>query len=360
MNPALRVGLLFGGRSVEHEVSVISARGVAAAMADTAHECVPIAVTREGRWLAPSASSAILESEAQSVEFAADGSGSRVVIDLSKGGLRLLDAAGHLEPLGLDLLFPLIHGWGGEDGRVQGAMDLVGVPYVGSGVVGSAAGMDKALSKRLFEAHGLAVGPWTELSATEWSASRTSVLDRIAKLGLPIFVKPCNGGSSVGIRKVSVVDEVVDAVDFALEHDHDVVVERGIDAREIECAVMGNERPEASGLGEIVASREFYDYEAKYVDGTSSLTIPANLDESQTRDIREQSLVAFRALKLRGLARVDFLVERGTSRVFINEVNTLPGFTPISMFSRLWQAEGVPFPDLVERLVGLAMDPEGA
>jgi len=360
VSKARRVGLLFGGCSVEHEVSVVSACGVAAAMAGTGLECVPMGVSRDGLWLAPEASRGILEGDEVVVEIPADDGGARIVIDPSRRGLFVHSADGTLAPLEVDVLFPLIHGWGGEDGRVQGALDLIGMPYVGSGVIGSAVGMDKALSKRIFEAHGLTVGPWTELSASEWGTERAAVLERIEPLGFPLFVKPCNGGSSVGIRKVGSPDEVAAAIDYALEYDRDVVVERGLEAREIECAVLGNERPEASGLGEIVASREFYDYDAKYVDGTSELIIPADLDQRQAREIREQALVAFRALKLRGLARIDFLVERETGRVFINEANTLPGFTPISMFSRLWEAEGLSYPRLVERLVGLALDAGGS
>jgi len=260
-------------------------------------------------------------------------------------------------PLAIDVLFPLVHGWGGEDGRLQGALELAAVPYVGAGVLGSAAGMDKAMAKDVFAAHGIPVGPWRLVSRESWVSGRAAVVDDVAgRLRFPVFVKPANGGSSVGVSKVAAPPDLAPAIDAALRHDRRAVVEQGIDAREIECAVLGNAEPEASGLGEIAPSRDFYDYEAKYVDGTSKLSIPADLDEATTVAIRRFALDAFRSLDLAGFARVDFLLDRKSGRPYLNEVNTLPGFTPISMFPKLWEAAGLAYPRLVERLVDLALE----
>jgi len=352
-----RVGLLFGGRSVEHEVSVVSARGVADAMRRTSLRSVPLAVDGNGRWFSPALSTRILEGGSARVEPPdADDDGARIAVDPGGGGLLELAADGTSRPLAIDVLFPLVHGWGGEDGRLQGALDLSGVPYVGAGVLGSAVGMDKALAKNVFAAHGIPVAPWLLLSRDAWLADPGRASREIGRtLPFPVFVKPANGGSSVGVSKVAAPEGLASAVDLALRHDRRVIVEQGIDAREIECAVLGNAQPSASGLGEIVPSREFYDYEAKYLDGASRLVIPAEIDAERAEEIRALSLLAFRSLDLAGFARVDFLVERTTGRPYLNEVNTLPGFTPISMFPKLWEAAGLAYPRLIERLVELAI-----
>jgi len=359
MNGETRVGLMFGGYSVEHEVSVVSARGVARAMQDSQLTCVPLAVTTSGRWLGPEPSRRILDGDVPRVEEPTGADLARLVVE--PAGKRLLLVAGDrpAQPVEVDVVFPLIHGWGGEDGRLQGALELAGIPCVGAGVLGSAAGMDKALSRVLFEAAGLPVCPWLALRHHAYRAqpdeARRRVLD---ELGLPLFVKPSNGGSSLGVSKVNEPDALRAALELGFEHDPaEVVVEQAVYAREIECAVLGNDDPEASGLGEIVPSREFYDYAAKYLDGTSELKIPAPLEAAQERQIRRMAVEAFRALRLRGFARVDFLVERGSGRVYLNEANTLPGFTPISMFPKLWEAEGLPYSALIERLVALATSP---
>ena len=354
----LRVGLLFGGRSVEHEVSVVSARGVADAMRRTSLRLVPLAVGGDGRCFSPDLSARILAGASARVEVpGAEDDGARVVVDPGGGGLLELTREGSSRPLGIDVLFPLVHGWGGEDGRLQGALDLSGVAYVGSGVLGSAVGMDKALAKHVLSAHGIPVAPWVLISRDAWLGDRASASREVArKLRFPVFVKPANGGSSVGISKVAQPAALESAIEHALRHDRRVVVEQGIDAREIECAVLGNSDPEASGLGEIVPSREFYDYEAKYHDDSSRLVIPAEIDPARGEEIRALALTTYRALDLAGFARVDFLVERGTGRPYLNEVNTLPGFTPISMFPKLWEAAGLAYPRLIERLVGLALE----
>jgi len=349
---------MFGGRSVEHEVSVVSARGVAAAMRETDLECVPIGVTGDGRWLSPELSARVLEGPAPRVDAGArDDGGERLCVDPGGGGLVRLSRGEAVEPLAIDVLFPLVHGWGGEDGRLQGALDLAGLPCVGAGVFGSVVGMDKHVAKQLCAAAGIDVVPWQLVTSDDWRQDASGAAARIdGTLTYPLFVKPSNGGSSVGITKVADPSRLAEALEVALAHDRRVVVEVGVDAREIECAVLGNDTPEASGLGEIVPSGEFYDYDAKYVDGTSELEIPARLDGELTETIRAQAIAAFRTLDLAGFARVDFLLDRLEGRPFLNEVNALPGFTPISMFPKLWEAAGLSYPDLVVRLVGLALE----
>ncbi len=350
-----RVGLIFGGRSVEHEVSVVSARGVAAAMAGSERlECVPIAVTSAGRWLDPESSHAILAADHKFVPEP-DASGGRVVV-VPGEGLRLQAASGSGQVLDVDVLFPLIHGWGGEDGRLQGTLELAGLPYVGAGVAGSALGMDKVFARRLFEERGLPVCRWLAVERHELEADPEGVAERIeAELSMPVFVKPSNGGSSLGVTKVESRAGLVAGLREAARLDRRLVVERGHAVREIECAVLGNEHPEPSVLGEIVPSNAFYDFDAKYVDDASELKIPAPLPDRLTGRIRALAVEAYRTLDLAGFARVDFFVGRENGNVWLNEVNTLPGFTPISMFPKLWEASGLPYARLIERLVELAI-----
>ncbi len=357
MSAKLRVGLLFGGASVEHEVSLASARGVARGLNPDRFECVPIGVTGDGRWLPPERSAAILAGTAARVEPPANGDDDRLVVDPGGAGLLRLSRGEAARPVPLDVLFPVLHGWGGEDGRLQGAMDLAGVPCVGAGVLGSALGMDKATSKTIFGARGLPVGPWSAFTDEDYrSAPRETERGLAETLGFPMFVKPSNGGSSVGITKVAGPEGLRDAIETALDCDRKVVAEAAIDAQEVECAVLGNERPEASIPGEIVPSREFYDYAAKYLDGTSRLLIPAAIPDATAETVRRLAVEAFRALDLAGMARVDFFVERQTGGVLLNEANTLPGFTGISMYPKLWEASGLPYPELLDRLIRLALE----
>jgi D-alanine-D-alanine ligase len=358
MGEKQRVGVVFGGSSVEHEVSVVSARGVRRGLEAGPFDCVPIGVTEEGRWLAPELSEPILSGEQPRVEIRSGGPpAAELQIDPGRGCLVRVDAAGERRSLGIDAIFPLIHGWGGEDGRIQGLLELAGIPYVGSGVLGSAVGMDKEISKSLFEYHGLPVGPWTSFRQDEYRRDPEGTLARVGEtLGFPVFVKPANGGSSVGVSRVDGPDALPGAVDTALGCDPKGVVEADLRAREIECAVIGNDDPEASVPGEILPSREFYDYASKYEDGTSVLVIPAEVPEDVEAEIRAVAVRAFRVLDLAGLARVDFFLQRDGGRVYLNEVNTLPGFTPISMFPKLWEASGVSYPRLLERLVSLALE----
>ena len=341
---------------MEHEVSLVSARGVASALDPDRFETVPLGICGNGRWLVPAESARVLHSDATRVE-AGHPAGSRLVVDPGFGGLVNLAGDGHAQPVPLDVVFSVVHGWGGEDGRIQGLLDLAGVPCVGAGVLGSAVGMDKQVAKALFEERGLPVGPWRSLRRGRWLTDRQGEAERlVASLGLPLFVKPANGGSSVGISKVRSATELPAALDLAFAHDGKVVVEKGLDAREVECAVLGNDSPQASIPGEIVPSGEFYDYASKYVDGTSKLLIPAPLAPSVSDEIRQLAIRAFEALDLCGMARVDFFVEKQGGRVLLNEVNTLPGFTPISMYPKLWEATGLSYRELLTRLIGLARE----
>lgn len=368
----LRVGVLYGGRSGEHEVSLASAAAVFANVDRTRYEAVPIRIEKDGRWTLadkpPLASSAAEVIEHARMEAAhpvragrevhlvpRPGDETMLAIDRSAAG----DAArATITGLSLDIIFPVLHGPYGEDGTVQGLLELAGVPYVGAGVLASATGMDKAIAKVLFAARGLPVGPYDVVLRREWMHDPSPIARRLVKkLGLPLFVKPANLGSSVGISKVKDASALGPAMDLAAEFDRKIVVEAAVpEAREIECAVLGNDEPQASVPGEIIPSREFYDYEAKYLDEGSKLLIPAPLNQKETETIRRLSIEAFRAIDGAGMARVDFLVSRADGRTYVNEVNTIPGFTTISMYAKLWEATGVPYPALLDRLIQLALE----
>ena len=352
----LRVGIIFGGRSVEHEVSLVSARSLLAAFDPARYEVVPIGVTREGKWLTSSEVVRFLDEGVSR----GDGEHAALVADPSVTGLvRLEDRRGPGdEGTSLDVVFPLVHGAYGEDGKLQGLLEMADLPYVGSGVLGSALGMDKEVAKKLFRGAGLPVVDWILVRHREWTeAGKASLRAKIeSAFGYPCFVKPAGLGSSVGVSRARDWAGARRAVDEALAYDEKVLVERALDAREIEVAVLGNDRPEASVPGEIVTRREFYDYEAKYHDASTSLVIPALLPAELTERIRTLALEAFAALELAGMARVDFLLDRSTQEPYLNEVNTIPGFTPVSMYPKLWQASGIAYPDLVNRLIDLAFE----
>jgi D-alanine-D-alanine ligase len=259
--------------------------------------------------------------------------------------------------LGLDVVFPVLHGPFGEDGTVQGLLELANVPYVGPGVLASAVGMDKAAMRLVFSARGLPLVPWISFTRHEWDHDRARVTEMAIALGLPMFVKPANLGSSVGISKVKTAESLSTSIDAALEFDRKIVIEAAVpDAREIECAVLGNDEPEASLPGEVIPTREFYDYEAKYLDATSQTIIPADLPEPLVNEVRRLAVDAFRAVDAAGMSRVDFLLSRTTGALFVNEINTIPGFTTISMYSKMWEASGVTYPMLVDRLIHLAVE----
>jgi D-alanine-D-alanine ligase len=371
----LRVGVIYGGRSGEHEVSVASAASIIKHLDRGRYEPVPIRIEKDGRWTladktptAISAADVIEQARLEGARSIRPGReahlvahpGEDTVLAIERGSDSRADATGAatVTGVGLDVVFPVLHGPYGEDGTVQGLLELANVPYVGAGVLGSAVGMDKAVMKTLFAARDLPVGPYSVVLRPEWNRSASAVISRIAgELGYPVFVKPANLGSSVGISKAKSAGELEMAMELALQFDRKVVIEAAIPkAREIECAVLGNDDPEASIPGEIVPSREFYDYEAKYLDEGSKALIPAPLTASQAAEVQRLSIAAFRAVDGAGMARVDFLIAGESGEMYVNEVNTIPGFTTISMYPKMWEASGVSYTELVDRLITLALE----
>ena len=351
MKKKLRIGILFGGRSGEHEVSLLSAASILKAIDRRKYDVIPIGISKQGQWLGAGDSQALLAGEPQTLELSAS-----------------TDLVHHSENLTqtLDVVFPILHGTFGEDGTIQGMLELADIAYVGSGVLGSATGMDKVAMKQLFAAAGLPQTPHIALLRGEWKADPKRCTKLIEKhLTYPVFVKPANLGSSVGISKVHDRSELAAAMNLAASFDRKLVIEQGVGGpgvkpRELEVAILGNDTPEASVIGEIVPGAEFYDYKAKYHSNTSVPTIPAELTRSEEKQIRTMAIAAFRACDCAGLARVDFLMEpaqRGSKpTIYLNEINTMPGFTSISMYPKLWQASGVPYKQLVDRLIALALE----
>ncbi len=352
MNKKIRLGVLFGGRSGEHEVSLTSAASVIKALDPSKYDIVALGISREGHWYA---SSRAIKTLAEIFKPQ-----NRVLPSADPSGPKLLAlgaGARARRAIVLDIIFPLLHGTFGEDGTVQGLFELGAIPYVGAGVLGSSVGMDKDVMKRLFRDAGLPVVPWVVVLRSEWERKSLAVRRRIeSEIGYPLFVKPANLGSSVGISKVHNRPELAAALSLAANYDRKIVVEKALDAREIECAVLGNDAPEASVPGEIVSVNEFYDYEAKYVKEGSELIIPAKLSRKQTSSVREMSVRAFQTTDCAGMARVDFLLDRRRGRLFLNEINTIPGFTPISMYPKLWEASGLAYPKLLDRLIALGLE----
>ncbi len=376
----LRVGVLYGGRSGEHEVSLASAAAVLANLDRSRYEPMPIRIEKDGRWAlaerpptAMSAADVIEQGRLESARAIRTGREVHMVARPSdetilsiKRGMPDEAAADPTQALvtGLhvDVIFPVLHGPYGEDGTIQGLLELANVPYVGAGVLASAVGMDKAVMKVLFSARGLPVCDYRVVLRRDWEGRPHEIAaDLERQLRFPMFVKPANLGSSVGISKAKDPASLRDAMDLAGSFDRKIVIEAAVpDAREIECAVLGNDDPEASVAGEVIPSREFYDYEAKYLDEGSQVIIPADLPPATADEIRMLSIAAFRAIDGAGMARVDFLMTRTNGEIFVNEVNTIPGFTTISMYSKLWAATGVDYPALLDRLVALALERHAA
>ncbi len=336
----LRVVVLFGGKSVERDVSRISARTIAAGLDPERYEVIPIALGPDGRFLAPAASAHLLEgAPPERFQGTAETPATEALVPAEIG------------PGRVDVIFPIVHGTFGEDGALQGLLEILDLPFVGAGVTGSALGMDKALFKAVLRDAGI---PTTRAVVVRAPGEMTE-----PPFTLPLFVKPVNGGSSVGVSKVKRAEDLDGAIAAALRYDDRALVEEGIDAREIECAVLGNEEPQASVPGEVIPGNEFYDYDDKYREERAQFRIPAELAAGTAEEVRRISLAVFRAANLSGMARVDFFVERGTDRVLVNEVNTLPGFTAISMYPKLWEATGVPLPALLDELIRLALERHG-
>jgi D-alanine-D-alanine ligase len=351
----IRVGVIFGGRSEEHDVSLRSAQAIMQAMDHRRFEVVPIGITREGCWIT---SGDPLRHLAATSRLTVNGSDVTENTDSTlstSAGDRSLDAADTAWVRDLDVVFPVLHGPRGEDGTIQGMLELAGIPYVGAGVLASAVGMDKIISKRLFAQARLPVAPWMGILRREWRLDPACVSERVQReIGYPCFTKPANLGSSVGITKVHDPTELAGAIEEAARHDRKIIIERGIEARELEVSVLGNDDLITSVVGEIIPGHEFYDYDAKYVDDRSQLVMPAQIEPDQATLARSLAAEAFRVIDGAGMARVDFFLERSTGRLYLNELNTIPGFTASSMYPRLWEASGLTFPQLVNRLIELA------
>ncbi len=356
-----RVAVIFGGRSGEHDVSLMSASGILGAIDKEKYEVVPIGITRAGEWLPPASAAALLAGDAPHAphDCEAGSPSTALVADPGAGAMVTFDGTGTSGPALLqrfDVAFPVLHGPYGEDGTVQGFLELANIPYVGAGVLGSALGMDKVKMKELLRYHGLPVPEWVSFRRWQWLEDGAGVLRQASRFGFPCFVKPANLGSSVGVSKAHDPGELPAALEEAFRHDAKILVEEAIDAREIEVAVLGNHRPQASVPGEVVPCNEFYDYRAKYVDGRSELHIPAPLPGALAERFRTLAIDAFLALECAGMARVDFFLHRQSGAAYVNEINTLPGFTPISMYPKLWEASGVPYGELIDRLLQLAIE----
>jgi D-alanine-D-alanine ligase len=351
MATKIRVGVIFGGRSGEHEVSLVSATSIISALDKTKYEVVPIGVTPAGRWLSSEKTLHMLKSgdpmDREPERFLAPEPQRQALVSVNGEN----DSK-------LDVVFPVIHGTYGEDGTLQGLLELANIPYVGAGVLGSAVGMDKIIQKQLYAQAGIPIAKYVWFHSSELVASPKKVVAAVEKnLKYPVFTKPANTGSSVGISKAHNRAELLEFLPIAASYDRKVLVEQGVkDAREIECAVLGNDKPIASIAGEIVPSNEFYDYDAKYVDGKSTAIIPAKLPARILRQVRQYAVQAFRVLDLAGMSRIDFFVTRKKNAIYLNEVNTIPGFTSISMYPKLWEATGISYAELLDRLIVLAIE----
>jgi D-alanine-D-alanine ligase len=341
--------VLFGGRSGEHEVSLASAASVIRGMDLDKYEPVPIGITKDGHWLLGEGAAKMLPDILKS--------GRRVMLsaDPTEAALIPLDRGAGAQRF--DVIFPVMHGTFGEDGTIQGMLELSALPFVGAGVLGSAIGMDKDVAKRLCQDAGIPVVPWITVHRWQWEKDPAAVKASIEeKFSYPVFAKPATLGSSVGMTKVHNAEELGPALDFAAEYGMKILVEKAVSAREIEVAVLGNHDPKASIPGEIVPHREFYDYTAKYLEDGTQLLIPAELKPAQVKRVQTLAVEAFRTLELSGMARVDFFLEKKGNKLYLNEVNTIPGFTSISMYPKLWEASGIPFRELVDKLIELAFE----
>ena len=347
----MRVGVLFGGRSGEHEVSLASARSVLAALDPARYEVLPIGITPQGEWVLVKGADQLSVEKGIRVGVV-PGSSARPFVSMEPQG-----ATARLLQESIDVAFPVLHGTYGEDGTVQGLLELLGVPYVGCGVMASALAMDKVATKAAFQQAGLPVVPYRVLTAKSWREDPTAVLNLLEQTFVyPIFVKPSNLGSSVGVSRATHRVSLDQAIAEAFRYDRKILVEQGLDCREIECGILGNDAPEASVVGEIVPKRLWYDYRAKYEPGMSEVRIPALLPLPLARDVQAQAIRAYQAIDCAGMARVDFFLERASAQLYVNEINTIPGFTATSVYPKLWEAGGLSYPDLVDRLIQLALE----
>lgn len=353
----VRIGVIFGGRSGEHDISLLSARSVLDALDRSRYDVTEIGITPDGAWTAGEGVLQRLQQHAAKGAHAAllAEPGPTRIWEFQPNGK---DAERRLKLLGeVDIIFPVLHGTFGEDGTLQGLLEMAEVPYVGAGVLASSVAMDKALFKQLMRAHGIPVVEYILCTRGEIAHDLEGVVRRAEALApYPLYTKPANLGSSVGITRCANRSDLAEGAADAARYDRRVLVERGVDAREIEISVLGNEQPEASLPGEVVPSREFYSYESKYLDGTSELRIPAPLSDAQVREVQRMAIEAYRAIDGAGLSRVDFLMDRDSGKIFMNEINTMPGFTTISMYAKLWEHGGLAYPKLLDRLIELAFE----
>jgi D-alanine-D-alanine ligase len=364
----LRVGIVYGGRSGEHEVSIASAAAVVQNLDKQRYEAIPIRIEKDGRWiiadrLPVSASAAdVIEQSRTNTAHRLGRGGREAHLIAHPGDEQIMTIERGTSPaitgLALDVVFPVLHGPYGEDGTVQGLLELANIPYVGAGVLASAVGMDKAVAKLVFAARGLPQAEYLIVLRNDWKAAPANITTAVTStLGYPVFVKPANLGSSVGISKAKREADLAAAIDLAAEFDRKVVIEAAVpNAREIEIAVLGNDNPEVSVPGEVIPSREFYDYQAKYLDADSRTIVPADLPAHVAAEVKRLAIEAFRAVDCAGMARVDFLMDGTTGKLYVNEINTIPGFTTISMYSKMWAASEVPYPELLDRLITLARE----
>jgi len=348
----IKVGIVFGGRSGEHEVSLSSAESVLKAINKEKYEVFLIGITKQGQWITAKDPLALLKSRADhddAVPVALIGE------PLGKQLISISDKRKKIEKV--DVFFPILHGPYGEDGTIQGLFELANVPYVGAGVAGSAIGLDKDLMKRIFISENLPVVKYISFKRSEWEKDHNRFTSKVGtEIGYPCFIKPANAGSSIGVSKVSDFSKLDEAIHLATKFDSKIIAEAAVNTREIECSVLGNDDPKASILGEVVPAHEFYDYDAKYHNENSELIIPAKISGDKTREMQDIAVRAFKAMECAGMARVDFFLEKETDRVFLNEVNTIPGFTKISMYPKLWDASGLSYPDLIDKLIMLAIE----
>ena len=362
-----RLGIVFGGRSSEHAVSLVSARSIISVIDTDVYDIELIGIAQDGTWVVGDAAKSLLDGQPVDpeeivcipavpkahpimiIERSYCSSGQQQVSGDNTAALRILRQ--------LDVIFPVLHGPYGEDGTIQGLFETCGIPYVGAGVAASAIGMDKILMKNIFMAHGLPTAPFIHFLRSNWQSQAMFIIQQIEReISYPCFVKPSNTGSSIGITKVHSSSNLNHAIEYAAEFDRKIIIEKAIDCREIECSLLGNDEPIASITGEIIPSREFYSYEAKYIDEGSQLLIPAPVSTNIEQKVQEIAIAAFRAIDCAGMARADFFLEKNTDILYLNELNTIPGFTSISMYPKLWEASGIPYPHLVQRLIDLAFE----
>ncbi|MFC1600165.1 D-alanine--D-alanine ligase family protein [Patescibacteria group bacterium] len=346
-----RVAVVFGGRSGEHEVSVVSAKNIIEAANKEKYEIIPIGITKDGKWLTgEKAIDQFQKNDYSGLE--------EVTLNTKSGSKELLNLKedGTYEKLEVDIFFPALHGPYGEDGTIQGLFEMANVPYTGCGVMASSVGMDKLTTKALLDEAGIPVIPYLGFNKHAWDESPEEVVHRImAELELPVFIKPSNMGSSVGVSKVTKKNELKKAIEFALEFDHRILVEKALNIRELECAILGNDDPKASRVGEVLVGGEFYDYNDKYVDGKSSTKVPADIKPQLEKTIQAQCIKAYKLIDGAGLSRCDTFYDKHTGEIYINEINTFPGFTEISMYPKMWDASGVKYADLIDKIIQLGL-----